>query len=55
MGVTVQSTFMVGCTFLEHIYGWVWVFFTVKARLWVGAPFHKIFLDGYGCLEDIYK
>ena len=29
MGVTVQSTFMGGCTYLEYIYGWVWVGVTV--------------------------
>ena len=29
MGVTVENTFMGGCTFLEYIYGWVWVFVTV--------------------------
>ena len=29
VGVTVENTFMGGCTFLEYIYGWVWVFVTV--------------------------
>ena len=29
VGVNVQSKFMGGCTFLEYIYGWLWVFVTV--------------------------
>ena len=29
VSVTVQFTFMGGCTFLEYIYGQVWVFVTV--------------------------
>ena len=29
MGVTVQSTFMGGCIFLEYIYGWVGMFVAV--------------------------
>ena len=24
--MTVYSTFMGGCTFLEHIYDWIWLF-----------------------------
>ena len=38
-GVTVQSIFMIACTFLEYIYGWVGVFVT---------------MGGCDCLQHIY-
>ena len=34
MGVTVCSTFMGGCAFLQHNYEWVWLF---SVLLWVGV------------------
>ena len=42
MSVTVENEFMGGCTFLEYIYGSVWVFVTE-------------FMGGFTFLELIYR
>ena len=53
MSVTVENEFMGGCTFLEYIYGSVWVFVTVKGTFMGGCILKKTFMDGWYYLEDI--
>ena len=58
MGVTVENTFVDGCTFLEYIYRWVWVGVTVeniygwvylfRIHLWMGVGVCD-------CLKHIYE
>ena len=43
--MTVESAFMGGCTYLEYIYGWVWVFVTIQSTFKGRCIF----------LEDIYS
>ena len=45
MGVTGENAVMVGCTFLEYIYEWVWVFVIVK----------DTFMGGFTFFEFIYE
>ena len=52
VGVTVQITFMGGCTFLEYIYGWVWLF---RRHFWVDVTVYSTFMWGCAFLEHIYE
>ena len=45
MGVTVENTFMGGCTFLGYINGWMWVFVTVKGTFMGGFTFFEVIYE----------
>ena len=43
---------MGGCTFLEDIYGWVWLF---RTHFWVGVAVYSTFMGGCGWVCKMVK
>ena len=54
MGVTVGSTFVVGCIYFEYFYGRVLVFVTVYSTFMGGCIFLEDIYLWRDYLEDIY-
>ena len=53
MGVTVENTFMGGCTFLEYSYGWGVGVCDCLKHIYEWVYLSK-FMDECDCLEDFY-